>query len=344
LIIFAAMRKNYTRRKFIERTLSAGAVIGAAKIAFSDALASGVTTRATKNQYDSKGLPTAVLGKTGVIIPRMAIGLGSRFLNIANLDEALEMCSFALDNGLYYWDTAHSYVNEASGAISEERLGHIIKDRRKEIFLSTKIASRDTELAKAQVEESLKRLQTDHVDMLKIHSIESAEDVKDICKTGGVLDLFTKLKEQGVTRFIGFSGHGNAEAMKSMVDTGRFDSLLFAMNHYGDNKDNRQGSLIPEAKQKGMGIMLMKSVRPKETIPGIDTAELVRFALSLDGPDGIVVGMDSKKIVESNLNLLRNFKPMNSEEKTKYAIVLSPYFRHENLEWMKSGYHDGLRG
>jgi predicted aldo/keto reductase-like oxidoreductase len=338
------MRKKYSRRKFIERTLGAGALIAGSQMAFSNVPVSGVTAKILKNQYDPKGLPTAVLGKTGVVIPRMAIGLGSRFLNIANLDEALEMCNFALDNGLYYWDTAHSYVNGTTGAISEDRLGNIVKSRRKEIFLSTKIASRDPEVAKSQVEESLKRLKTDHVDMLKIHSVESPEDVADIVKKGGVLDLISKLKEEGITRFIGFSGHGNAQALKAMADTGRFDSMLFAMNHYGDNKDDRQGSLINAAKAKGMGIMLMKSVRPKETIQGIDTRELVRFALSLDGPDGLVVGMDSKKIVESNLNLLRSFTPMNQDEKLKYASILSPYFRHENLEWMRSGYHDGRMG
>lgn len=70
----------------------------------------------------------------------------------------------------------------------------------------------------------------------------------------------------------------------------------------------------------------------------------MRFALSLDGPDGIAVGMDSKKVVDSNLSLLRNFKPMNAEEKLKYATILSPCFRHENLEWMGAGYRDGLRG
>jgi uncharacterized protein len=291
------MRKKYTRRTFIERTLGTGALIAGSRIAFSNAPDSGLADKLIQNTYDPKGLPTAILGKTGVVIPRMAIGLGSRFLNIANLDEALEMCSFALDNGLYYWDTAHSYVNEATGAISEDRLGNIVKNRRKEIFLSTKIASRNPEEAKVQVEESLKRLQTDHVDMLKIHSIETPDDVTNICKKGGVLDLFSKLKEEGITRFIGFSGHGNAQALKAMADTGRFDSMLFAMNHYGENKQDREGSLISAAKEKGMGIMLMKSVRPKETIPGIDTRELVRFALSLDGPDGIVVGMDSKRIV-----------------------------------------------
>ena len=337
------MRKGYSRRSFLKSTISAGIAVAGAQLAFSEEHSSKKRTMGVKNQYDPKGLPTAMLGKTGVVIPRIAIGLGSRFLNIKTLDEALEMCSYALDNGLYYWDTAHSYVNTETGAISEERLGHIIKNRRKEIFLSTKIAERDPEKAKAEVELSLKRLQTDHLDMMKIHAIESMEEVNRICKTGGVLDLFSKLKEEGVTRFIGFSGHGNAQALMAMLETGRFDSMLFAMNHYDGNKENRQGTLIPAAKERGMGIMLMKTVRPKETIKGIDVAELVRFALSLEGPSGIAVGMDSKKVVDSNLNLLRNFKPMNSNEIQKYAMLLSPYFRHENLEWMKKGYRDGYK-
>jgi predicted aldo/keto reductase-like oxidoreductase len=83
-----------------------------------------------------------------------------------------------------------------------------------------------------------------------------------------------------------------------------------------------------------MGIMLMKTVRPKETIQGINPENLVRFALSLDGPSGIAVGMDSKKVVDSNLKILRNFNPMSKDEMTKFAMMLSP-FRHENLEWMK---------
>lgn len=333
------MKSNFSRRKFIKSTLSAGVVIAGSPIAFAGT--SPAEKKQKKNRFDAKGLLTVQLGKTGVEIPKMAIGLGSRFLNIATLDEAIEMCNYALDNGLYYWDTAHTYVNSATGAVSEERLGHIIKDRRDEIFLSTKLAERDPAKVRAQVELSLKRLQTDHVDMLKIHSIESMDDVKQLTKDGGILDFLTKFKEEGITRFIGFSGHGNAQALKAMVDTGRFDSMLFAMNHYTEGQD-RQGELIPAAKAKGMGIMLMKTVRPKETIKDLDPKELVRYALSLDGPSGVIVGMDSRKVVESNLELLRNFKPMDKAEKQKYAMLLSPYYRHENLAWMKPGYHDGL--
>lgn len=335
------MKSYFSRRKFIKSTLSAGAVIAGSRLAYPGTPESG---KAKKVKYDAKGLPTVKLGKTGVEIPRMAIGLGSRFLNIATLDEALAMCNFALDNGLYYWDTAHTYVNSATGAVSEERIGHIVKDRRDEIFLSTKVAERDPAKVRAQVELSLRRLQTDHLDMLKIHAVESLDDVNQITKAGGVLDILTKLKEEGVTRFIGFSGHGNSQALKAMVDTGRFDSMLFAMNHYveGSNKFDRQGEIIPAAKSRGMGIMVMKTVRPKETIRDLDPRDLVRYALSLDGPSGVIVGMDSRKVVESNLDLLRNFKPMDSAEKQKYAMLLSPYYRHENLAWMKPGYRDGI--
>ena len=338
-----SMKSEYTRRRFLKRTIVAGAALAGSRIMFSNGENVSLPEQQVKSPYDPKGLPTAVLGKTNVIIPRIAIGLGSRFLNIATLDEALEMLDHALNNGFYYWDTAHTYINNETGAISEERLGHIVMDRRKEIFLSTKISARDTDEAKKQIELSLKRLKTDHLDMMKIHAVESQEDVNTICRKGGVLDLFSKMKEEGVTRFIGFSGHSDAQALRSMAETGRFDSMLFAMNHYGDYRDDRQGSVIPAAKSRGMGVMLMKTIRPKETIDGMDPANLVRFALSLEGPSGIAVGMDSKKVVDSNLQVLRNFKPMNAGEKAKYALLLSPFFNHRNLEWMDVNYRDGYR-
>ena len=335
------MKRDISRRRFLKSSIAAGAALAGTRLAFSDTVDPSVISDQAKNPYNAKGLPTTTLGRTGVVIPRIAIGLGSRFLTIKTLEEAIEMCNYALDNGLYYWDTAHTYVNTETGAVSEERLGHIVKDRRKEIFLSTKIAARDTDEAKKQIELSLKRLQTDHLDMMKIHAVETMDEVRNLTKPGGVIDLFLKMKQEGVTRFIGFSGHSNAEALKAMVETDRFDSMLFAMNHYDAGKNDRQGMVIPAARKLGMGVMLMKTIRPKETIQGLDPSELVRFALSLEGPNGIAVGMDSKKVVDANLNILRNFRPMTQDERLKYAMVLSPYFRHENLAWMNNGYHDG---
>jgi len=317
------------RRTFIKGTISAGIAVSAAPLLVSC------------SPYDSKGLPTSVLGKTGVKVPRLAIGLGSRWCSIDSEDEAIEMLTYALDNGLYYFDTAHSYENTQNGAISEERIGKIIKTRRKEVFLSTKIASRDPEEAKKQIEKSLKRLQTDKLDILKIHSIESQEDVDKMSGKGQLIEIVHKMKEEGITRFIGFSGHGNADAMKAMADRGDFDTMLIAMNHWGDHENDRKSITIPAALQQGMGVMLMKAVRPKDTNPDYDGNELIRFALSLNGPAGLTVGMDSKTIVDINLELLRNFKPMTEDEKSEMTHSLDPFFNHKDLEWMNPAYEDG---
>jgi len=322
-------KSKINRRTFIKGAVGAGIAVSAAPFLVSC------------SSYDAKGLATSVLGNTGVKIPKLAIGLGSRWCSIDSEDEALEMLSYALDNGLYYFDTAYIYENKNNGAVSEERIGKLIKTRRKEVFLSTKVRSRDPEEAKKQIELSLKRLQTDKLDILKVHAVDNPEDVEELSKKGGVIDLVQKMKEEGVTRFVGFSGHNNAEAMKTLADRGDFDTMLIAMNHWGNHKNDRKNITIPAALKQGMGVMLMKAVRPREQNPEFTGTELVRFALSLNGPAGLTVGMDSKAVVDKNLELLRNFKPMNESEKTEMAKALDPFFNHKDLEWMNPTYQDG---
>jgi uncharacterized protein len=327
---------NFSRRKFIKGTglLLAGTGLLPSCNIFR---MSGSSTA-----YDAKGLPTAMLGSTGVRIPRIAIGLGSRFCTIEKAEDAYNLLNFALDNGLYYWDTAWAYENKKLGFNSEERLGEVLKSRRNEVFISTKVTSRDPDEAMRQIEASLKRLQTDHVDMLKIHDIQSP-DMEKLSQKGSLIDVLSKLKEQGITRFIGYSGHTEAEAMKFMADKGVFDSMLMAMNHYNQatNPQKRLEVAIPAAKENGMGVMLMKIIRPRETIKTLDPKDLVRYGLSLKGPDGIVLGMDSLDVVKSNLEILRNFKPMEETRMKEMAMQLTPFYNHENLPWMRQGYSDG---
>jgi len=268
------------------------------------------------------------------------MGLGSRFCTIAKEEEATGLLSFALDNGLYYWDTAHIYENTDLGVISEERLGTVIKNRRKEVFLSTKVTSRNPDEAMRQIEKSLKRLQTDHLDILKIHDIQQ-KDLEILRTKGNLIDLISRLKEQKVTRFIGFSGHSEASALKSMAETGIFDTMLIAMNQWAGNTEKRQENAIPAAKARGMGVMMMKVVRPRETVKTLQPRDLIRYALSLKGPDGLVLGMDSLEVVKSNLELLRNFKPMDPEEMNQFAMQLTPFYHHASLPWQKPGYSDG---
>ena len=332
---------NFSRRKFIKGTLGTGLLVAGSGLLPACSLFR--MSSKTDAAYDAKGLPTALLGRTGVRIPRIAIGLGSRFCTIERTEDAIRMLNYALDNGLYYWDTAWAYENKKLGIISEERLGEVVNTRRKEIFLSTKVTSRDPAEAMRQIEASLKRLKTDHLDILKIHDVQTVADVAKLSEKGGLIEIISKLKEQGVTRFIGFSGHTEAAAMKLMAEKGVFDSMLMAMNHYNKatNPQQRQELAIPAARAEGTGVMLMKVIRPRETIKELDPKDLVRYALSLKGPDGIILGMDSLEVVQSNLEILRNFKPMDEGKMKEMALQLSPFYRHENLPWMKPGYCDG---
>jgi predicted aldo/keto reductase-like oxidoreductase len=331
---------GFTRRRFLKSIGAAGLVMTGTKFLPTNSL---FNDSSSSSSYDAKGLPTAILGKTGVRIPRIAIGLGSRFCNIKDPEESFNMLNYALDNGLYYWDTAWFYENTKLGIVSEERVGQVVKTRRKEIFLSTKVTSRDPDEAMHQIEASLRRLQTDHLDMLKIHDVQTGQDVAKLSEKENLIDILLRMKEQKLTRFIGFSGHTEAGALKQMAEKGIFDSMLFAMNHWQDenNPQQRQEQVIPAAKAQGMGVMLMKVVRPRETVKGIDPKDLIRYALSLQGPDGIALGMDSLEVVKSNLDILRNFKPMDKSRMKDLTQQLAPFYNHENLPWMKKGYCDG---
>jgi len=341
---------NISRRKFIKVAIGAGLLVAGSDLMAKDTLYR-MSGKKFKHHYDSKGLPTVILGKTGVRVPKMVLGLGSRFCHILTEDEAQGMLNFALDNGLYYWDTARAYDSSMAAApgkaknpkliFSEERIGPVVKARRNEIFLSTKITSRDPNEAMRLLENSLNRLQTDHLDQLMIHDVQSMEDVNVISQKGNLIDLLHKLKDQGLTRFIGFSGHTNAQAMTTLASRGDFDTMLIAANHWNPNNPQpRQEMAIPAAKANKMGVILMKVVRPRETVVGLNAPDLVKYALSLQGPDVVVIGMDSVAVVESNLDILRNFKPMDELQMKQLAQQLTPFYNHENLPWMQDGYRD----
>jgi aryl-alcohol dehydrogenase-like predicted oxidoreductase len=329
------------RRKFIKSTISvAGLMVVRTGLIPGSTV---ITYTGSSSGYNAKGLPTSILGKTGVEVPRIALGLGSRFCTIKDEVYAHGLLNYALDNGLYYWDTAHTYENTEQGIISEERLGPVVKTRRKEIFLSTKLSSRDPDEAMRQLETSLKRLQTDHLDILKIHDVQSEDDVARLSEKGNLIDILLRMKDQQVTRFIGFSGHTEASALKMMAEKGIFDDMLIAMNHWqmDSNPQQRQELAIPAAKAKGMGITLMKIVRPRETIKTLKPVDLIQYALSLQGPDAIVLGTDSLEVLKSNLEILRNFQPMDEPGMNTLTLQLKPFYHHVGLPWMQPGYRDG---
>ncbi len=325
-------RMRMHRRDFLKSLAATAAAANAttAKTLFAGAPPSGL---------DAKGLPTATLGKTGTAVPRIGIGLGTRFCAVESEDLALEILRAALDHGFYYWDTAHNYRNK--DIISEERMGRILENRRQEVFLATKFEARTYDGVMRELEGSLKRLRTDRLDLYQAHLLESLEDLNTLAAPGGAFEALRKIRDQKVTKLIGFTGHLDAAAMAEAARRCDFDTMLIALNHYQERKGDFEGGAIPAAAARGMGIMLIKSIRPRETVKDVSAEDLLRYALSLPHAHAAVVGTDSIEVVRKNASLLRNFRPLPPEEMKRLTVKLEPFFAGNRLPWLERGYRDG---
>jgi aryl-alcohol dehydrogenase-like predicted oxidoreductase len=324
-------RTRLRRREFL-KTMAAAAVAAVP-------LGAAAHGNSPSSAYDAKGLPTAVLGKTGVAVPRIGVGLGSRFCAVPDEEEAQRILHAALDHGFYYWDTAYNYTNKS--IVSEERLGRVLLSRRKEVFLATKFEARDRDGVMRQLEESLRRLRTDRLDLYQVHLVESMADLDALGLPGGALTALREIKEQKIARFIGFTGHLDAAAMAEAARRHDFDTMLIALNHYGERRGDFEGGAIPAAASRDMGVMIIKSVRPRETVAGLAAPDLIRYALTLPLVHSAVVGTDSLEVVRKNAALLRDFKPLSPEEMARLSVKLEPFFAGGGLPWMRPGYRDG---
>lgn len=321
------------RRDFLKKCLTGTIVV-------SGVSCNNLFNRKQEKGYDPKGLPTNILGKTGVSVPLIAVGCGSRFCAVSEPGKSIEILNYALENGLYYWDTAHDYTY--NDVVSEERLGLVLKDRRKEVFLATKVGERTYDGAMRHLEESLKRLQTDRLDLFQIHLIRSHDDVENICAEDGVLKAVRKIKEEKITRFIGFTGHLSAEAMMEMADRYDFDTMLIALNHQEGRQGDFENQAIPAAAKKNMGILGMKAVRPREAVAGLAAEDLIRYALSLEQTHITVIGMDSLEVVQKNIQLAKNFTKMSPAEMKKIGSGLESAYAGRSFPWMDPNYTDGI--
>lgn len=322
------------RRDFVRTTAAA-----TASVAFLPGLGCSKNT----SPYDPKGLPVRQLGNTGIRVPLMGFGCGSRWMSVQDDDAALGMLVYALDHGLYYWDTAASYGNDRIS--SEERIGKILKDYRNRVFLVSKTGEREAGKARESIERSLERLQTDFIDLMHVHSITSVEDAEQLGEKGRVLEVLHDYRKQGIIRHIGFTGHTSAEGMKRAAELYDFEVMMIALNHQSaDGSENFEELPAPYAAGKGMGVVAMKVIRPRETIEGLDPAELVRYALSLDEFHMTNIGIDSMEVLKADLEIIRNFEPLDDDRMQEIRMALAPFFKGKNLAWMHPGYTDGRPG
>ena len=258
-------------------------------------------------------LPQRVLGRTGVKVPIIAFGCGSRFLMYESEDEALRALNNVIDSGVTYLDTAMDYGK----GLSETRVGMLMRTRRKEVWLATKVPppARTRDEALREVEKSLKRLQTDRVDLLHLHSLTTDEDLQKIEAKDGAMKALYELREQKVARFIGMTSHTDGAVMAKAIEHNDLDCVQMAMNPARALQFEELA--LPAAKKKNLGVILMK-VTAQEKLLGAGAGKagiepLIRYALSLPVSTA-VVGMPKLQFIDQNIAIAKSFNPMNAGE------------------------------
>ena len=302
------MARRITRREFIETTTLTAAGLAAAS---SDAGAAAAA------------LPTRPFGRTGLQVTCLAFGCGSRFLMYEQEAVALEVLNGAVDQGIRYLDTAVGYGDGES----ERRVGLLMRTRRKDVILATKIprSARTRDAALRQVEASLKRLQTDHVDVLHLHDLTDAQDLAAIEAPNGALKALYELRSQKVTRAIGMTSHTDGAVMAKAIEQNDLDCVQMAMNPARALQFEELA--LPAAKKKGLGVILMKVTSQEKLVgagPGkADMSSLLRYALSLP-VSTVVVGMPKREFIAENIAIARGFTPLSEQEVDRVRKSVAP--------------------
>jgi len=289
-----------------------------------------------------KRLPTRKLGRTGIKVPILGFGSGSRFLMYKEDDEAIAALNRAIDLGITYIDTAHSYGNGKS----EERVGRVMATRRNEVVLATKIAARTADDARRQIELSLKRLQTDRLDVMHIHALKSMEDLAAIEKKGGVLEAIYEAREKKITRAIGITCHADPHALQAALERHDFDCTQMALNAGLANitegmklapataPASFEHLALPVATKKKMGVIAMKVFGQEQLVGAAAPEKLLTYALSL--PVSLAsVGMPRPELIETNVTFARSFSAMSRREREGLVNSIEAGRKHAMLRFFR---------
>ena len=245
-----------------------------------------------------------------------ALGLGGHHLGDAE-DEAtaIEICHQAVDGGITFFDNCWEY----NRGKSENWMGKGLKGRRDKVFLMTKVCThgRDGGLAMQMLEESLRRLQTDHLDLWQIHGVSFDNDPHLFIREGGAAEALTKAKEQGKVRYVGFTGHKAPELHLKMLATGfPFDAVQMPLNPFDASFHSFETQVLPELNRRQIAALGMKPFNGKGDALKkgvIKPEEALRYAMSLPVATTIT-GMEKLEALQQNLKIAQNFTPMTAAE------------------------------
>jgi aryl-alcohol dehydrogenase-like predicted oxidoreductase len=256
-------------------------------------------------------IPTRPFGKTGVKVS--ILGVGGWHIGIQKeKSESIRLIQTAMDAGVNFLDNSIDY-NEGQ---SELRMGEAIKGRRDQVFLMTKHNFRDRKSALRDLEISLKRLQTDHLDLWQFHSIERPEDPDWIFEKNGAIEAAELARKQGKIRFIGFTGHKNPDYhLKMLAKSFAWDAIQMPLNVLDSHFRSFERNVLPEAVKRQLGIVGMKPMAFQNAplTGAITSTECLQYAMSL--PVSVTItGCETMERLETALKAARSFKPLGAAE------------------------------
>jgi aryl-alcohol dehydrogenase-like predicted oxidoreductase len=282
-----------------------------------------------------------VLGSTGERVSMVGVG-GFHLSKPQDPQLAIRIVRTAIDRGINFLDNSWDYAQGES----ERRMGVALRDGyRDKAFLMTKIDGRTASSAMQQIEQSLQRLQTDHVDLMQIHEVIRMSDVDRVFAHGGALESLLKAREQGKLRYIGFTGHKSPEIHKHMLDVAdqhdfRFDTVQMPLNVMDAHYHSFEKIVLPLAQQKQMGILGMKPMGDPFILESktVSARECLHYAMSL--PVSVTItGIDSMEILEQALDVEEHFTPLTGNERAALLAKTATAASDGRSELYKSSEH-----
>lgn len=253
-------------------------------------------------------LPQRPLGKTGVQVPIIGYGtapLGKiKLMDAPLVNKSTRLLNHAIDQGITYLDTSPDYG-------SQPKLGEVLKSRRDEVFLATKINKRRRDDVLDELRQNLKELQTDHVDLIQVHAINTMADLEAALAPDGALSALEEARRQGLTRFIGITGHARPSVLAHALERYPFDTVLVALGVVDRLVTGPEELLLPVAQRNDVGVIAMK-VYGHGSLTQRELA--LRYSLSLPGVSIAILGMDDEAQIDENVRLAQQIRPLEATE------------------------------
>lgn len=276
-----------------------------------------------------------VFGRTGANFPLLSFG-AQRIVDEHNCteEEAIQIVHRAIDEGITYFDTAPSY----SKGQSEERLGKALAGGiREKVWVATKTHDRTRDGSLRLLEESLKRLQTDHIEEWRLHNIMHMEQLDRCFEKDGAMQALLEAKEQGIVKNLSISGHTNPRVQLEAIERYAFDSCLVALSALDHFLYSFAHEFLPVANEKGVAIIGMKVFALGRLSPWYEQA--LRYTLGLPISTAIV-GMETMEQLEKNLAIAKNFKPLEDVEQLEFFKNIIHLATPDTLRWKTNNWID----